>query len=286
MTPSVSLGAVDYLNARPLVYGIGPRPQATGPSDRGGSASLEPWTLGPGPDLSVRFDLPAVCANLLDAGEIDLGLVPTIAYFDRQDFQVVPGIGVVSAGPVASVAVFARRPIAQVRSLALDTSSRTSVALTRILFARVFETRPACAAHRPDLGAMLEAHDAALLIGDPALFADYESLGAQKVDLGQTWTDWTGLPFVWAFWAGRPEVADAGVVSRLQAVRDAGVAASDAIADEYCRGDAARQAIARRYLRENIQYVMSDAALDGLNRFYREAAELGLIERAGPVRFY
>jgi chorismate dehydratase len=265
VTRRVSLGAVDYLNARPLVHGLEP---------------------GPGLDCSVRFDLPAVCARLLDEGEIDLGLVPTIAYFDRPEFSVVPDVGIVSAGAVASVALFTRRPIQHVRSVALDTSSRTSAALTRILCTRVFGVDPMFVPHAPDLSAMLDACDAALLIGDPALFAGHAELGAEKIDLGERWTDWTGWPFVWAFWAGRADAADASIVVRLQAVRDAGVAASDAIADEYCRGDAGRQMTARRYLRENIRYDLPEAALEGLHMFYREAANLGLIGRAGPIRFF
>jgi hypothetical protein len=91
---------------------------------------------------------------------------------------------------------------------------------------------------------------------------------------------------VWAFWAGRTDAADASVVARLQRVRDAGIAASDRIADDYCAGDPDRQAIARAYLRENIKYELSDAALDGLRTFYREAAALDIIARAESVRFF
>ncbi len=269
MTRPVRLGAVDYLNARPLVEGL----------PAGAAPGLEP-------EVSVRFDLPAVCATLLDAGGIDLGLVPTIVYFDRPEFRVVPDIGIVSHGPVASVALFARRPLPEVRSLALDTSSRTSAALTRILCRRVYGIAPVFVPHPPDLPAMLEAHDAALLIGDPALFADAAALGAEKIDLGEAWTAWTGRPFVWAFWAGWPGAADGPVVARLQQARDAGVAASDRIGNDYCAGDDARQAIARRYLRENIGYGLSASALDGLRTFYREAAALALIDGAGDVRFY
>lgn len=271
MRSTVRLGAVDYLNARPLVYGID---------------SLGAGARGPGPDLSVRFDVPTVCASLLAAGDIDLGLIPTIAYFDHPDARVVPDVAIVSDGPVASVALFARRPLAGLRSIALDTSSRTSVALTRILCARVFEIAPSFVPHPPNLQAMLSSCEAALLIGDPALFADHAALGVDKIDLGEAWTGWTHRPFVWAFWAGRPGAADAAVVRRLQASRDAGVAASDAIADAYCAGDPVRQTVARRYLRENVRYDLSPEALDGLQILYREAAVMGLIDRPDPLRFF
>ena len=133
---------------------------------------------------------------------------------------------------------------------------------------------------------MLATCDAALLIGDPALFSDYGALGVQKVDLGQAWCEWTGRPFVWAFWAGRPDAANAGVVRQLQQARDAGVAMSDAIADAYCAGDPSRQAVARCYLREHIKYDLSDRALEGLQAFYREASALGLVQREGPIEFF
>jgi chorismate dehydratase len=184
------------------------------------------------------------------------------------------------------VAVFTRRPLSDVRTLALDTSSRTSVALTRVLCANRFGITPEFVPHGPDLAAMLSRCDAGLLIGDPALFVDHAALGADKIDLGEVWTGWTGAPFVWAFWAGRPGAADAEVTARLQGVRDAGVAASDRAADDYCAGDAARQAIARRYLRENIKYDMDARALEGLRRFYREAASIGLVPRTDEIRFY
>jgi chorismate dehydratase len=258
----VRLGAVAYLNARPLVYG-----------------------LEDSRDVRVRFDVPSVCAQLLTDGQIDLGLIPTITYLDRPDDRVVPGISIASDGAVASVALFTRRPLREVRTVALDTSSRTSAALTRILCARGFQIAPTFVPHAPLLPEMLAACDAALLIGDPALFADYQALGAEKVDLGSAWADLTGLPFVWAFWSGRAEAADAGVIARLQAVRDAGVAASDEIAEAYCAGDRGRQLIARRYLRENMKYGLSDRALEGLRTYYREAAALGLA-RFRDIRFF
>jgi len=264
---AVRLGAVGYLNARPLVYGLTDRNPRT-------------------PNITVRFDVPSVCATLLAKDEIDLGLIPTITYFDRPGDCVVPGVAIASDGPVASVAVFTRRPVRDIRTLSLDTSSRTSVALTRILCARLFDVAPTFVPHGPDLSAMLAECDAALLIGDPALFVDHRALGAEKIDLGEAWTRLTGLPFVWAFWAGRREAADQHVVRLLQRTRDAGVADSDAIADEYCAPDAAHQGVARAYLRDNMKYVLSDRALKGLNTYFGEAVALGLLGPVPPVAFF
>ncbi|MDA1306186.1 MAG: menaquinone biosynthesis protein [Acidobacteria bacterium] len=270
-TGRVRLGSVNYLNARPLIAGLGGADDA---------------------HFEVRCDPPAVCATLLDAGTIDLGLIPTIAYHDRPTDLVVPGVSIASEGPVASVAIFTRRPMADVTTLALDTSSRTSVALTRILCRRRFGITPTCARQSPDLTAMLRTHDAALVIGDPALFADVTAVSAalgspvEKIDLGALWTEMTGLPFVWAFWAGRPDAASPEVVQRLQATRDAGLMQSDALADAYVSHTPAWQPLARRYLREHIQFGLTPRMLEGLALYFREAAAVGVIAEPATPRFY
>jgi len=283
---TVRLGAVGYLNARPLVYGLmeGLGAQAEGVRDNLAGIGLRASALGP--EITIRFDVPSVCATLLAAGEIDLGLIPSITYLEGPGHKVIPEISIASDGPVASVALFTRKPTREIRSLALDTSSRTSVVLTRILCAKRFEVAPSFVPRSPDLPSMLAVCDAALLIGDPALFVDHRTLGVEKIDLGQAWTDLTGLPFVWAFWAGRSDAADADVLQRLQQARAAGVAESDAIANQYCAGNAARQAVARHYLRENMKYDLSARALEGLMAFYREAAALGLVERTERIAFF
>ncbi len=147
--------------------------------------------------------------------------------------------------------------------------------LTRILCARFFGIAPAFVPHAPDLDGMLAAADAALLIGDPALFADASAHHALKIDLGAAWTSMTGLPFVWAFWSGRADAADAAVVGILNDAAARGRANSDLVADAYCAGDPARQAVARAYLRENMRFSLDARAIEGLQTYYREAAALG-----------
>ncbi len=262
MTRPVRLGAVSYLNVRPLVYGLEARPDL----------------------VSLRFDVPAECARLLAEGGIDLGMIPTIAYESSE--RVVPGVCIGSEGPVASVALFTRKPVEAIRSIALDTSSETSAALTRILCRRKFGIAPTFEPHAPQLAAMLARADAALVIGDAALFADARGHGAEKIDLGKVWGEMTGLPFVWAFWAGRPGAADLAVVTLLRQAAEAGMAASDRIAAEYCRDEPARVAVAQQYLRENLAFRLTPAALDGLRTYYREAAALGVIDRPPAIGFY
>ena len=149
--------------------------------------------------------MPSRCAELLHEGAIDLGLIPSIEYnhpITRTEYAIVPDLAIASSGPVASVAIYSRRPIPDVRSIALDTSSRTSVALVRVLCAREFRISPRLEHRGPDLDAMLAACDAALIIGDNALMRDGDG-SIEKIDLGDVWMRTTGLPFVYAFWAGR-----------------------------------------------------------------------------------
>ena len=133
---------------------------------------------------------------------------------------------------------------------------------------------------------MLASADAALVIGDLALFADHRAYTADKIDLGAMWTEVTGLPFVWAFWSGRPDAVRADTVTLLQAAAEEGMAHSDEIAAAYCVHDPARVLTAQRYLRENLAFRLSPRALDGLRTFYKEAERLGLVERAAEPAFF
>ena len=149
-------------------------------------------------------------AERLHAGEVDLGLVPSIEYaFGR--YAIVPGVAIASRGPVRSVCLFHRGPLERVRRVALDTSSRASVGLVRVLLHARLGRDPEYVPMAPRLDAMLGEADAALLIGDPAL--DLES-DVARLDLGEEWTRLTGLPFVYAFWAGPAGRREPGAASR------------------------------------------------------------------------
>src|SRR4029079_2819108 len=204
----IRLGAVTYLNARPLVYGL----------DRHVTFDL-------------RYDIPSECARLLHARETDLGLIPSIEYLRGPvPYQIVPGPAVTSRGPVASVAIYTRREPKDIRTIAMDTSSRTSVALATVMLQRRFDVAATPAPMAPDLDAMLGQADAALIIGDVALFLDHQAAGVTKIDLGEEWTAMTGLPFVYACWTGWPEALTRGDVNVLRRSRDEGVAQSHAVA--------------------------------------------------------
>jgi chorismate dehydratase len=263
MALPVRIGAVGYLNARPLT-----------------------WTLDRAPDRwRIRYDVPAVCSALLNAGEVDLGLVPSIDYLQSNDYRLVPGVGIGSRGPIASVALYTRRPVGEIRHIALDTSSRTSVTLIRVMCRHRFRIEPRFIPHGPDLAAMVREYDAGLLIGDPAFDADHAALGLQKIDLGDEWTAMTGRPFVYAAWTGRRGAVDAPGVEALQAAQEEGVRSTDLIAAEYGRGDAARSARAAAYLRDNVRYGLGPDEAAGLQLFLDYASELGLAPRRRVLEF-
>ncbi len=263
MSAPVRVSAVSFLNARPLVAGLAER-----------------RTL-----FDVRFDLPSACAERLHAGDVDLGLIPSFEYL-RGDYRLVPDVAIGSDGPILSVAIFTTVPMSRVRRLALDTSSRTSAALARILCAKRWQVAPETVPAAPSLPDMLAASDAALIIGDPALSIDPVPAGVEKVDLGEAWRELTGLPFVYAAWTGRPGALGAEHVAALGAARDLGAERLDTIAAEAAAGDAARAGTFASYLRHNLRYSFGPREQAGLERFYALAVELGHASRALPLRFY
>ena len=185
------VSAVSYLNTWPLVWG---------------------FLHGPGRGrFDFRFDLPARCAEALQNGDAQIGLVPC-AEIERMGLDFLPDLGIACEGPVRSILLFSKKPFREIRTLAVDSGSRTSVALARILLRERYGVQPALTELVPDLDLMLAENDAALVIGDPALHLDPGALPWQWLDLGAEWTAWTGLPMVFAAWAGKAAVlAEPGV---------------------------------------------------------------------------
>jgi chorismate dehydratase len=258
------LGAVSYLNTGPLVYGLDEQTER----------------------FQMRFDVPSECARLLHENRVDLGLIPSIEYLRGEDYRIVPGVSIASDGPVASVALFTKMPAASIRSIALDSASRTSVALLRILCALAFGIEPALVTMPADMERMLVSCDAALVIGDNALFADHAGLGLTKIDLGAEWARVTDLPFVYAFWAGRPGIVSDGDVRALNDAPAKGVIAAERVAAGYFPGDSAKIMRGADYLRTNMKYAFGARELAGLRRFYEMAAELRLVDSARAPAFY
>jgi chorismate dehydratase len=253
------LGVVSYLNAVPLVHGLDQDPR-----------------------FALTRDVPSRVAERLHAGDLDLGMIPSIEYA-RGRYAIVPGIAIASRGPVRSVRLLHRVPLGEVRRVALDASSRTSVTLARILLRERLGRDPDYLTLPPEVPQMLEAADAAVVIGDRAL--DFEG-DVPGLDLGDAWTRTTGLPFVWAFWAGHPGVASADDVHRLQGALRDGLAALSEIAWTYNGAGTGHGARNETYLRSNIAYGLGEAELAGLQEFYRRAHHLGLIPAVPELRFH
>jgi len=195
------IGSVPYLNARPLVEWF--------------SRTAEGRESG----IEVVEAPPSQLSDMIAAGEIECGLVSSVESF-RPGYSFVPGIGISAEGPVESVRVFHRPPIESVKRIALDTSSKTSVALLRILCRNLFRIDPSWDRQAPDLDSMLRTCDAALMIGDRGFEpAD----GVEAIDLGSAWRTLTGLPFVYALWIGRRESLDVPLIDALNRAKDWGM---------------------------------------------------------------
>jgi chorismate dehydratase len=256
--------AVSFLNTTPLVWGILHGPQQ-------GLCELE-------------FRLPSECADEMARGGADIGIIPSFE-LTRQDLEIVPGAGIACHGAVRSILLVAKRPAAEIRTLAADTSSRTSVQLAKVVLERRYGAEATAIPHPPELDAMLRVADAALLIGDSALRIEPERLSYRVYDLGAEWVEMTGLPMVFAVWAGRHEVITAELTEAFRASCRYGRARID----EIVAAEAPRRGFApefvRKYLTEHIVHELGRREYEGMELFLRLARECaaGRLADAAPV---
>jgi chorismate dehydratase len=277
--PRLRIAAIDFLNPAPLLYDFEHEPRA---SELGGR-------------YVVNYTLPSQCAADLLAGRADVGLIPVAAL--NETLAVVPGSTIASLGRVRSIQLIVRGELADVRRVATDTASRSSLAYTQILFRRFLGTDPEFLAPMPaDAVAMLGVADAALLIGDAALLAleakdSIEAVvGACRwIDIAEWWIGETGLPWVAAVWAVRPEALTEAtgrvLVEDLTLSRDAGLAHREELVREWKPRIAVPAATIRRYLTENIHYVLTPEVVGAMERFRAEAAGIGVLPELGKLRF-
>lgn len=234
-------------------------------------------------DVKLLTDTaPARCADLLARGEVEAALVPVIEYHRIPEIAVVPGVCVGSRERVRSVVIVTRgKELKSVKSVALDTSSRTSQALIRIIFREFLGFEPAWREAAPDLAAMLEGSDAALMIGDPAMIFPRASL--RVYDLASLWREHTGAGFVFAMW-----MAHAGAAERVRAVdfagaRDEGLAHVEEITRQYEDSLGLPLSELRTYLLENISFHLDEEMCAGLDLFYRLAHKHEIIPDLRPL---
>jgi chorismate dehydratase len=231
---------------------------------------------------------PVRCAELLSEGRADAALIPVIEYQRQADLLIAPGACVASKTQVYSVVLASRLPINEVRSVTLDTTSRTSAALVEIIFSRFYHLTPEYRTAPPRLREMLETSDAALIIGDPAMMI--ERRGLHVYDLAEEWRKHTGLPFVFAFWAIRRDATEwfgAAGERRVdfRGARREGVAHAEELAAIYSEQLGLAKSDLVSYLTKNIHYDLDDESLSGLKLYYELAEKCGLIDEARPLTF-
>jgi chorismate dehydratase len=269
MSP-LRISAISYLNTAPLMW------------------DFEHSEAGS--EFEISYTLPSACARALEAGTADIGIIPAAAYAQVPGLMVLPGVAIASRRPVRSILLVSRAPVEKIRTVALDTSSLTSVALTKILFEKWLGGGRTFTSMAPNIEKMLAQHDAGLLIGDPALQIDRSRY--LTLDLAEEWIRLTGKPFVFAFWAVRQNALREGAPSQdlaavFQQSRDHGLepASLDQIAREWAPRLGLKNSDVRTYLTENIYYYLDTACLEGLQLFYRYAAEIGALPAAPEMRF-
>jgi chorismate dehydratase len=287
------ISAISYLNTAPLMWDF-----------EHGEA---------GRDFDISYTLPSACARALEAGSADIGIIPAAAYAQVPGLMVLPGVAIASRRPVRSILLVSRVPVEKIRTVALDTSSMTSVALVKVLFEKWLGGGRTFTPMAPDVENMLAQNDAGLVIGDPALQIDRSRY--HTLDLAEEWIRHTGKPFVFAFWAvrqdalqeetlqenamcgdSRPRLSAARSDAHLpppdlanifQQSRDHGLAPEslNQISREWAPRLDLTQSDVRSYLSENIYYHLDASCLEGLQLFYRYAAEIGALPAAPEMCF-
>lgn len=270
MTRRLRISAISYLNTAPLMW------------------DFEHGTAGA--QFEISYTIPSGCAAALHAGSADIGIIPAAAYASIPGLVILPEVAIAARRAVRSILLVSQVPLEQVRTVALDTSSLTSVALTKVIFSKWLGGRRLFTPMPPQLELMLAEHDAALLIGDPALQVDRTRY--LTFDLAEEWIRYTGKPFVFAFWAMREAaVADAGsldISSIFQHSRDHGLKPDNIAAIARLWGPRLRmtESDVKRYLTENIEYFLDTDTLDGLLLFYKYAFECDALPSAPALHFH
>jgi len=265
----LKISAISYLNTAPLLW------------------DFEHGEAGSGFDISYTF--PSACAEALRTGTADIGIIPAAAYTTIPDLVIIPDVAIASKRAVRSILLVSKCPLEQVRSVAMDSSSMTSVALAKILFAKWLGGPRHYVAMPPDLATMLRSCDAALLIGDPALQVDRSRY--ITLDLAEEWVARTHKSFVFAFWAIRKQALagrdTAAITATFRKSRDQGLDPRnlETIVLEWAPRLSLPAETIRAYLAHHIHYYLDPPCLEGLNLFYRYSAEVGALPAPQALEF-
>lgn len=260
------IGGVSFLNTKPLIYGI--------------EKNLFPH------NFQLTKAIPSALAVELNAKRLDVALIPSIAYAKNSpELQIVPECGIIAHDEVKSIRLYFNKNLKSIKSVAVNISSMTSVVLTKILLAEKFEIKPDLIAAMPDIDKMLASADAALVIGDSALFRTKPTDG-NYLDLAEEWHDMTGLPFVFAVWAGRRNALD---IDDIQSIISSKILGQDNI-DSLCQEAAAEYktgfSLVKSYLTENIQFDLGEDEIPGMRHFFELAYYHGALEYLPLLNFF
>jgi chorismate dehydratase len=270
--PGLRISAISFLNTAPLMWDF----------EHGAVAE----------DFEIDYTIPSKCAASLADNRADIGIIPAITYAQIPGLVILPNIAIASKDRVRSILLVSKKKIEDVRTVATDTSSRTSVALTQILFAKFLGGHREFTPHPPDLKEMLKDHDAALLIGDSALQVSMHDTQYHLYDLGHDWKRLTGKPFVFAFWAVRLDALHRqpkgmNLIDIFRQSRDHGLLPENiaALAKEWAPRLEITEADVTTYLTVNIHYYLDRENHAGLQLFLAYAHEVGLIPAVPELRF-
>jgi chorismate dehydratase len=262
------ISAISYLNTAPLMWDF-----EHGLAD---------------PSFEISYTIPSQCALELQNGKADIGIIPAAAYATIPDLSILPGVAIASKQPVRSILLVSSKPMSEIRTVVLDSSSLTSVALIRVLFEKYWGGPRNYRSESPNLETMLAASDAALLIGDPALKVDRSRY--LTWDLAEEWIRFTGKPFVFAFWAVRNEAARSSnldLPAIFQRSRDHGLepANLEQIVETWAPKLNLPKRDVHEYLTSNIFYYLDEPCLEGLRLFYQYAHECNVLPPAPERNF-
>lgn len=270
---TLRVSAISFLNTAPLMWDFEHEPTAEHTDN-----------------FEITYTVPSACAKALREGAADIGIIPVFTYAQIPNLVIVPDVAIAAKGQVRSILLISKVPIEEIQTVATDTSSRTSVALTQVILTKWFGGKREFVPLDPNLPRMLENADAALLIGDAALTAT--KTGYHVYDLAEVWFQRTWKPFVFAVWAVREKAlieAKPGldVTGIFQRSRNRGTRPSCVV--EIARNWAPRLGLSeqeiRDYLNNNIYYYLDAACLEGLKLFFQYSVECGLIETVPELRF-
>lgn len=264
----IRVGAVSFLNTKPLIY-----PLLNG--------ELKTDNI----DLSVH--VPRELAIQLSNDNLDIGLIPIVEYFRANatgsDYRILPDIAIASRGSVLSIQLFSKVPIQQIKQIALDTSSRSSIALLKILLAEKYNINPTFISCDSSMNPVTSEIESVLLIGDSAL----RNIGSTEysADLGEEWQDLTGLPFVYACWVARQQEGLGNTPKLLIEAKERGITQIPEIARIEAKKLSFPETLCRRYLQQHIHYDLDESAIAGLEHFRKLAEKHGLVESGQILSF-